>query len=109
MLGDIGSETISLYKNIVSNSKTVFVNGPCGIFEHPLTDKGTKEIFSSVADSKAYSVIGGGDSIVAVNKYGLKSGFSYICTGGGAMVRFLSGETLPVVAALKYSAAKFKS
>ncbi|MHB8280634.1 MAG: phosphoglycerate kinase, partial [Candidatus Humimicrobiaceae bacterium] len=96
------------YKEEISKAKTIFINGPSGIFEKPESESGTKELWSAVADSATYSVIGGGDSITAVNKYNLASNFSYICTGGGAMVRFLSGEELPVVKALKESASKFK-
>ena len=108
LISDIGSKTIRIYKDIISKAKTVFVNGPCGIFEEKESELGTKELWTHVAKTDNFSVIGGGDSIAAVNKYGLGSGFSYICTGGGAMVRFLSGEELPVVKALKYSAIKFK-
>lgn len=108
IISDIGTRTISSYKNEISKARTVFVNGPCGIFEKAETELGTKEILSFIANSQSYSVIGGGDSVAAVNKYKLSEGFSYICTGGGAMVRFLSGEELPVVKALKYSATRFK-
>lgn len=108
IISDIGTKTISDYKKEIAKARTVFVNGPCGIFENSETELGTKELLSFIASSKTYSVIGGGDSIAAVNKYKLAGGFSYICTGGGAMVRFLSGEELPVVKALKYSANKFK-
>lgn len=105
---DIGSKTIDLYKKEISRALTVFTNGPAGVFEKPETETGTRELLTHIAKLDNFSVIGGGDSISAVNKYGLKEGFSYICTGGGAMVRFLSGEELPVVAALKRSAEKFK-
>lgn len=108
IISDIGTKTISSYKNEIARAQTIFVNGPCGIFEKTETELGTKELLSFIASSQSYSVIGGGDSIAAVNKYKLTEGFSYICTGGGAMVRFLSGEELPVVKALKYSASKFK-
>jgi phosphoglycerate kinase len=108
MIADIGSKTISLFKNILSNSGTIFVNGPCGIFEDALTEIGTKELFCYIAGLDAFSVIGGGDSIAAINKYNIAGKFSYVCTGGGAMVRFLTGEELPVVKALKFSANKFK-
>ena len=108
IISDIGTKTISSYKNEIAKARTVFVNGPCGIFENSETELGTKELLSFIASSKICSVIGGGDSIAAVNKYKLSYGFSYICTGGGAMVRFLSGEELPVVKALKYSANRFK-
>jgi phosphoglycerate kinase len=107
-ISDIGTKTIDKYKKEISEARTIFVNGPAGVFEKTDTEKGTKELLSHIAKSDSFSVIGGGDSISAVNKYALKEGFSYICTGGGAMVRFLSGEELPVVAALKKSAKKFK-
>jgi phosphoglycerate kinase len=105
---DIGSETINLYKKKIDSSKTVFINGPAGVFENKEMEPGTKELLTHIAESDVFSVIGGGDSISAVGKYGLAEGFSYMCTGGGAMVRFLSGEELPVVAALKRSAERFK-
>lgn len=107
LITDIGIKTINFYKDLITKAKTVFVNGPCGIFEDSESELGTKELWSHIAKSDSFSVIGGGDSIAAVNKYGLSNLFSYICTGGGAMVRFLSGEELPVVAALKKSSVKF--
>jgi len=108
LIADVGRKTIQAYQEEISKAKTVFVNGPPGIFEDPETEPGTRELWRHVAASTAFSVIGGGDSIAAVNKYGLSDGFSYICTGGGAMVRFLSGDELPVVRALKKAALKFK-
>jgi len=108
LIVDIGSRSINKYKDEIKKAATIFVNGPAGIFEDTSSELGTKEIFNAVANSGAYSVIGGGDSIAAVKKYGLSNKFSYICTGGGAMVRFLSGEELPVVRALKESVSKFK-
>lgn len=104
---DIGTKTINLFKGEIDNAKTIFINGPAGVFEEIDTELGTKELLTHIAQSNTFSVIGGGDSISAVNKYKLKEGFSYMCTGGGAMVRFLSGEELPVVTALKKSAKKF--
>jgi len=101
---DIGSKTIDLYKNIISEAKTVFINGPAGVFEELETEKGTRELFIHSAKKDCFSVIGGGDSISAANRFVPDGGFSYMCTGGGAMVRFLSGEELPVVAALKRAA-----
>ncbi|NQT66564.1 MAG: phosphoglycerate kinase [Actinobacteria bacterium] len=105
---DIGSKTIDIYKKEIVKAKTLFINGPAGVFEKQASELGTKELLLQIARSDNFSVVGGGDSISAVNKYGLQDGFSYICTGGGAMVRFLSGEELPVVASLKKSAEKFK-
>jgi phosphoglycerate kinase len=101
---DIGTATIDIYKDVIDRAKTVFINGPAGVFEKPEMAKGTKELFAHAADSAAFSVIGGGDSISAAKRFGLEKGFSYMCTGGGAMVRFLSGEELPAVKALKRGA-----
>jgi phosphoglycerate kinase len=101
VISDIGSKTIEMYKDIISGAGTVFINGPAGVFEKPETEHGTKELFTHTAKSDCFSVIGGGDSITAANKFVTGGGFSYMCTGGGAMVRFLSGEELPVVKALK--------
>lgn len=98
---DIGSETAEKYREIIMNAKTVFCNGPVGVFEKEETELGTKAVFNAIADTEAYSVIGGGDSITAAKKYGVTDKISYICTGGGALIRFLSGEELPVVSALR--------
>lgn len=107
VLMDIGSKTISKYEYIINNAKTIFLNGPAGVFEEAETELGTKAVLTTIAKSKAFSVIGGGDSIAAVNKYNLADNISYISTGGGALVRFLSGEELPVIKALKKAAKKF--
>ncbi|MGI5850130.1 MAG: phosphoglycerate kinase [Christensenellales bacterium] len=106
-LTDIGEKTAALFVREIMNAQTVFVNGPMGIFEKPLTEYGTKAVWQALADTKAFTVLGGGDSVTATNKYGLANKMGYVCTGGGAMVRFLSGEELPVVAALKHAAKKF--
>jgi len=106
-LMDIGSNTIAKYEQIVKDAKTIFFNGPAGVFEKEGTALGTKSILFAIAESNAFSVLGGGDSIAAVNKYNLANDISYISTGGGALVRFLSGEELPVIKALKKSAKKF--
>ena len=107
-LMDIGSNTISKYEQIIKDAKTIFFNGPVGVFEKTETELGTKSILSAIAGSNAFSVIGGGDSITAVNKYKLANNISYISTGGGALVRFLSGEELPVIKALRKSTSKFR-
>ena len=107
VLMDIGSNTIGKYKQIINEAKTIFFNGPAGVFEKTEAELGTKSILTAIAKSNAFSVIGGGDSITAVNKYNLADDISYISTGGGALVRFLSGEELPVIKALIKSAKKF--
>ena len=107
VLMDIGSNTMFKYEQIIKDAKTIFFNGPAGVFEKTETELGTKSVLTVVAKSNAFSVLGGGDSIAAVNKYKLIDDISYISTGGGALVRFLSGEELPVIKALKKSARKF--
>ena len=107
-LTDIGSKTAELYQQIIRNSKTVFVNGPMGVFEQLETELGTKAVWDALGDTDAYTVVGGGDSITATTKYGKTEQINYICTGGGALIRFLTGEELPVVKALRYAAAKWE-
>ena len=107
LLTDIGHETVGRYRDVIREASTIFINGPMGIFESEPTEYGTKSVWEAVARSKAYSILGGGDSITAANKYSLQKDISYICTGGGAMVRFLSGEELPVVKALRNAVLKF--
>lgn len=107
MFLDIGDKTVEIFKEQIMDAKTVFVNGPVGVFEKPLTEYGTKSVWQALADTKAHTVLGGGDSVAATNKYGLADKMGYVCTGGGALVRFLSGEELPVVTALKFAANKF--
>ncbi|MBQ5781677.1 MAG: phosphoglycerate kinase [Spirochaetaceae bacterium] len=106
-LVDIGEKTAKIYSEKILNAKTVFANGPMGIFEKAETELGTKTVWDAIGDTDAYTVIGGGDSITATTKYGKTSQISYICTGGGALIRFLTGEELPVVKALRFAAGKF--
>jgi len=107
ILMDLGQDTILEYASIIKDAKTIFFNGPAGVFEKAETELGTKSLLTAIANSNAFSAIGGGDSIAAVNKYHLANHISYISTGGGALVRFLSGEELPVIKALKKSAKRF--
>ena len=101
---DIGSRTAGRYRDEIMAAKTVFVNGPAGVFEQEPSELGTKTIWQALADTGAFTVLGGGDSITATEKYGLTDKIGYICTGGGALIRFLSGEELPVVKALRHGA-----
>lgn len=100
---DIGTKTIELFKKEISKAGTIFVNGPAGAYEKTLFEKGTKEIWNAIAEAKGFSVIGGGDSVTAAQKLvnDAENEFSYICTAGGAMVRFLSGVELPLLKALR--------
>ena len=101
MLIDIGTKTMRKYEKILSAAGTIFVNGPMGVFEKEASANGTKAVWEAIAASHGFSVVGGGDSVAAANMFGVSDEVGYICTGGGALVRFLSGEELPVVAALK--------
>ena len=101
MMVDIGAKTISKYEDTLSSAGTIFVNGPMGVFEEEESANGTKAVWHAFAASDGFSVVGGGDSVAAANVFGVSDKVDYICTGGGALVRFLSGEELPVVRALK--------
>lgn len=101
---DIGRHTIEQYRQQLLHAKSVFVNGPVGVFEQAASEDGTKAVWQALADTDAFTVLGGGDSITATEKYGLTEQMGYICTGGGALIRFLSGEELPVTKALRHGA-----
>ncbi|MDR2029080.1 MAG: phosphoglycerate kinase [Treponema sp.] len=99
---DIGRETAAEYQRIIRSARTVFVNGPMGVFENEETEMGTRMVWDALGDTAAYTVIGGGDSITATKKYNKTGAVNYICTGGGALIRFLTGEELPVIKALRH-------
>jgi len=100
-LFDIGDKSIASFKNILSEAKTVFLSGPCGVFENPIFMKGTKEIFTYVANSGVFSIVGGGHTVAAIEQLGLDKKISHISTGGGSLEKFMMGEKLPVIEALK--------
>ncbi len=102
MMGvDIGPETIKLIKDAVKDAGTVVWNGPLGIFENPKFSKGTIEVAKALAQSKAVTIIGGGDSASAVEKAGVADKITHISTGGGASLEFLEGKSLPGIAILQ--------
>jgi phosphoglycerate kinase len=98
---DIGPATISLFSEALRGVKTIIWNGPLGMFELPPFSTGTFAIASTVANSGALSIIGGGDTDTAIKKAGLSAKMSYISTGGGAFLEWLEGKTLPGIAALE--------
>jgi phosphoglycerate kinase len=97
---DIGRETIGLFKAEIARAKTVLWNGPVGVFEIPDFANGTREIAAALAESDAKTIIGGGDSVTAVNQFGYTDKMTFISTGGGASLELLEGKELPGVAAL---------
>lgn len=101
---DIGPESVKLFESILMESKTILWNGPMGVFEMPVFADGTVQVAQAIAratDQGAFSLVGGGDSVAAVNKFGLSDKVSYVSTGGGAMLEFIEGKTLPGVAAIE--------
>jgi len=105
MILDIGPETAKRYAELIAKAGTVVWNGPVGVFEFDAFGNGTETLARAIAASSAFSIAGGGDTLAAVDKYGIADGVSYISTGGGAFLEFLEGKELPAVTALKARAA----
>jgi phosphoglycerate kinase len=101
MILDIGPDTSARYAEIIARAGSVIWNGPVGVFEFDAFGKGTETLAKAIAASDAFSIAGGGDTLAAVDKYGVESGISYISTGGGAFLEFCEGKELPAVTALK--------
>jgi phosphoglycerate kinase len=106
MILDIGPQTADMYAALIAKAGTVVWNGPVGVFEFDAFGKGTETLARAIAASDAFSIAGGGDTLAAVDKYGIADQVSYISTGGGAFLEFLEGKELPAVTALKARAAK---
>lgn len=98
---DIGEKTIEKFSEIIAQAETVVWNGPMGLFEKKPYDNGTRKILQAISDSGAFAVVGGGESVQAVNESGLAGELSFISSGGGAMLEFLSGEPMPGVEVLR--------
>ena len=104
MILDIGPDTADRCSALLQAAGTVIWNGPVGVFEFEQFGEGTRAIASAIARSKAFSLAGGGDTLAAIEKYGVEDGISYISTGGGAFLEFVEGKTLPAVAMLEQRA-----
>ena len=101
MIFDIGPDTASQLAKIIANAGTVVWNGPVGVFEFDQFGNGTRAIAQAIANSNAFSIAGGGDTLAAIDKYGIADKVSYISTGGGAFLEFLEGKKLPAVEMLE--------
>ncbi|MGB1221077.1 MAG: phosphoglycerate kinase [Alcanivoracaceae bacterium] len=106
MILDVGPKTAHVFAALMKEAKTIVWNGPVGVFEFDQFGEGTREMALAIADSDAFSIAGGGDTLAAVEKYGITDKVSYISTGGGAFLEFLEGKTLPAVAMLEARGAE---
>ncbi len=104
MILDIGPKTAQHFAELLNYSKTILWNGPVGVFEFDQFSKGTESLAKAVATSEAFSIAGGGDTLAAIDKFGITEKVSYISTGGGAFLEFVEGKTLPAVAILEQRA-----
>jgi phosphoglycerate kinase len=101
---DIGPKACGIFSEVIGKSNTILWNGPMGVFEFAAFQAGTKAIADAVASATqrgAYSLVGGGDSVAAVNQFGYTEKVSYVSTGGGAMLEYFEGKVLPGIAAVK--------
>ncbi|WP_421356021.1 phosphoglycerate kinase [Pseudocitrobacter faecalis] len=103
---DIGDASAQQLAEILKNAKTILWNGPVGVFEFPNFRKGTEIVANAIADSEAFSIAGGGDTLAAIDLFGISDKISYISTGGGAFLEFVEGKVLPAVAMLEERAKK---
>ena len=106
---DIGPKTEAIYADVIKNSKTILWNGPTGVFEFENFTHGSRTVGEAIVEATkngAFSLVGGGDSVACVNKFGLANGVSYVSTGGGALLEAIEGKVLPGIAAVKGEAYK---
>ncbi|RRX01076.1 phosphoglycerate kinase [Pseudomonas aeruginosa] len=104
MILDIGPQTAAQFAELLKTSKTILWNGPVGVFEFDQFGEGTRTLANAIADSAAFSIAGGGDTLAAIDKYGIAERISYISTGGGAFLEFVEGKVLPAVEILEQRA-----
>lgn len=109
MILDVGPETAKTYPALMQSAKTIVWNGPVGVFEFPNFSAGTRALGEAIANSGAYTVAGGGDTIAALDKFNLVDKIRYVCTGGGAFLKYLEGTTLPAIDILEERAKDYAS
>ncbi len=105
---DIGAKTVENYSKLIADAKSILVSGPMGVYENKQFNYGTKKVLEAIANSKAFSLAGGGNTIAAIEEYGLTKKIGYISTAGGALIEFLMGKKLPGVVALENAVARKK-
>jgi phosphoglycerate kinase len=103
---DIGSDTVSRYERLIGDAATIFVNGPAGVYESAAGEYGTRRLWEAVAGAPGKSVIGGGDTVASARRFVALDDIGFVSTGGGALVRFLSGQPLPMLEAMERAAAR---
>ena len=106
LLIDIGADTIARYRKLIGEAATIFVNGPAGVYESAAGEPGTRSLWEAVAASSGKSVIGGGDTVASARRFVDLDDIGFVSTGGGALVRFLSGQSLPMLEAMQRAAAR---
>jgi phosphoglycerate kinase len=106
---DIGAKTVENFAKLISKAKSIVVSGPMGVYENKEFNYGTKKVFEAIANSKAFSLAGGGNTIAAIEEYGLTKKIGYISTAGGALIEFLMGKKLPGVVALENAVSAKKT
>jgi phosphoglycerate kinase len=104
MILDIGPQTAARFADLLKSSRTILWNGPVGVFEFDQFGEGTKTLAKAIAESPAFSIAGGGDTLAAIDKYNVAQQISYISTGGGAFLEFVEGKVLPAVEMLEQRA-----
>lgn len=104
LIVDLGENTLQIYEKLLAEAGTIFVNGPAGVYEDPVSEKGTRRLWSAIAEAPGYTVIGGGDTVASASRFIDMNRINFVSTGGGALIRYLSGQELPLVRALEKAA-----
>jgi phosphoglycerate kinase len=106
MIVDIGRKTIDEYRRVIESAATIFVNGPAGVYESDVGSQGTRSLWEAVAAAPGRSIIGGGDTVASARRFVDLNGIDFVSTGGGALIRYLSGQSLPLLRAMKEAAQR---